>query len=160
MKKFAAGIAFVILAFSLCGCSALDAAVEPKLDTAQQSMLDTVMSNLDMWETRDGKNAVYVQLQEISGSYCLCVGYDDSTSIEQDEAVYTFSYDFTESYNLDNGSMSWFEGGSMVVPAENYMWGGAGTGRKAIGNSFWNITDSYDSKYSSMEALLLKLVEE
>lgn len=160
MKKLAAVVAFVILAVSLCGCSAVENIVAPKLDEAQQGMLDTVMSNLDVWEKRDGKNAVYIQLQEISGSYCLCVGYSDSTSIEQDEAVYTFSYDFTESYNIDGGTMTWFEGGSMIVPGESYMWGGAGTGRNSIGRAFWDVTEPYDSKYSSMESLFLNLVEE
>jgi len=156
MKKIALFIVLVLVAVSLGGCSLFG----PKLNGEQKAMLNTVMSNLDVWETRDGKNAVYIQLQENSGSYYICVGYDDSTSIQQDDALYSFSYDFCESYKIDGGSLTWVEGGSMVVPAEQYMWNGAGTGRKNIGSIFWDITKSSDSKSDNMESLFLNLVEE
>lgn len=157
MKKIASVLLAITFIVSLFGCEGIG---KPKLDAEQQAMLDTVMSNLEVWETHDGKNAVYIQLQEISGSYCICVGYDDSTSVQQDEAVYTFSYDFSESYNIDRGILIWVEGGSMVLPAENYMWGGIGTGRKNVGSIFWDVTESSDSKFASMESLFLNLVEE
>lgn len=157
MKKIVCAFFAIAVIVSLCACGNIG---KPKLDAEQQAMLDTVMSNLDVWETSEAKNAVYIQLQDISGDYSICVGYDDATTIEQDEALYTFSYDFCESYNISNVSINQLESGSMIMPGEQYMWGGIGTGRKIVGSSFWNVTDTYESKYENMKALFLNLVEE
>lgn len=157
MKKsiFAVLIAAAILSVVFLGCSSRN-----KLTDEQKEMLKTVMNNMDEWETKNNLFSNYIQLQEIGGEYCLCVGYDDEIMQRTNEAVSTFSYDAVCLYRISSDEITEEGEGKMIAPAEMFMWDGKGSGRKLIGNTIWYYGNTYEQKYNSMENLFLKLNEE
>ena len=154
MKKALLIILSLALMFTaFAGCTA-------KLNDEQQKMLDIVMNNIDMWETKEDKYATHIQLQEIDGNYCLCVGYSSDKVYHTDEAISSYASTMSHAFKIETDKLIDAGESSMIVPAEMFMWGGIGTGRELIGNTTWYYDDTYEEKYVQMESLFLNLIEE
>lgn len=156
MRKYIALIfSFILFVTSLTGCGLIQ-----KLNDEQQQMLDTVMNNIDMWETKDDRYANYIQLQEIGGTYNLCVGYSNEIVHPTSESISSYTSGMCHAFKIDTDKIVDAGESSMILPGEMFMWGGIGTGRTLIGNTTWYYTDEYSKKYKTMENLFINLLED
>lgn len=156
MKKFLAVLlALVLISSVLASCQA-----KPKLNSEQQQMLDNVMDNIGMWETKGDYYANSVQLQEIGGEYFICVGYGSSFEVRTNKAVTSYGTGNFQAYLVSPVEFSDAGETTLILPGEMYMWGGIGTGRTALGNTTWYFSESYEEKYETMEALFTSMIDE
>ena len=146
-------IAVIFIFFVACSSTS-------KLNDEQKKMLDVVMDNITMWETKENKFATHIQLQKTDGTYYLCVGYSSDKVYHTNEAISSYVGTMSHAYEIEANQLTDAGANSMIVPAEMFMWGGVGTGRELIGNSTWYYDDTYEEKYDQMKDLFLNLVEE
>lgn len=156
MKKILLTILVLALATTLVACS-----FTPKLNDEQQKMLDVVMNNSDIWETKEDKYANYIQLQDSGGTYYLCVGYSSDIAQPTDEAVSSLTSSLYHSFEVGTENLVDSGEGRVITPADLMMnLSKPGGGRKLIGNTIWYYSTSSEEKYDQMKSLFLKLLEE
>lgn len=115
---------------------------------------DTVMNNLNKWETADGKYCAILQLYELDGQYYLYCGYNETVAEHNNEAINRYAASASYRYIVTDTTFSSGEKTSMPNPME------ALNGQKnLLGTSVYYYNDTYEEKYEMIAELFNSLNE-